>query len=352
MKKTTAPEALLQRLRSAQRLLVTSHANPDGDAVGASVGLARMLGRLGKGALIWHRDPVPTLYHPLPGTERIHTGTEPPAGYPDRFDVAVVLECPTLDRCGLEERIASLPLINIDHHLGNQIYGAVNWVDATAPAVGEMIYRVARGLGMTIDDDTATALFMALVTDTGGFRFSNASPLAFDSAAALVRDGARPDRVAGWLYDSRPESSVRLQGEMLATLELHHEGRIATALLTPEMFARARATAGDAEGLIDVPRSIAGVDAVALLRQLPGGAVKVSLRSSGEINVEQVARRHGGGGHPNAAGMPAQGEIAAIRKLMVGELAASLDAASSDEETGIRADSFTEETPVTGGEMS
>jgi len=237
-------------------------------------------------------------------------------------------------------------LINIDHHLGNQHYGEVNWVDATAPAVGEMIHRLARGLGLTIDDDTATALFMALVTDTGGFRFANATPEAFDSAAALVRDGARPERVAGWLYDSRPESAVRLQGEMLATLELHHDGRIATALLTRKMFATTGATAGDAEGLIDAPRSIAGVVAVALLRELPGGAVKVSLRSSGEIDVEKLARRHGGGGHPNAAGMPAEGEMAQIRQQIVADLAAVLAAAEPQTEV----DTAAEVTGSTAGE--
>jgi phosphoesterase RecJ-like protein len=324
MTTTPAPEALLRRLRSAQRLLITSHANPDGDAIGTSVGLARILNRLGKGAMIWHRDPVPTLYHPLPGTERIHTGTEPPVGFPDQYDAAVVLECPTLDRCGLEEPISTLPLLNIDHHLGNQHYGEVNWVDPTAPAVGEMIYRVSRGLGLTIDDEIAAALYMALVTDTGGFRFGNTSPAAFESAAALVRDGARPERVAGWLYDSRPESAVRLVGEMLATLELHHDGRIATVALTREMFSRTNATAGDAEGLIDHPRSIAGVAAVALLRELPGGEVKVSLRSSGDIDVEALARRHGGGGHPNAAGMPAHGDLPTIRRQVVEELAGIL----------------------------
>ncbi len=141
--KAAAPETLLARLRAANRVVVTSHVNPDGDAVGSSIGMARILRRMGKSVVIWLHDPPPRLYLPLPGVERIHVGPEPPAHFPDSFDLAVVLECPSLDRCGLEQQIAKLPLLNIDHHLGNQNYGAINWVDTASPAAGEMVFRIA-----------------------------------------------------------------------------------------------------------------------------------------------------------------------------------------------------------------
>ncbi|MGH9360389.1 MAG: DHH family phosphoesterase, partial [Thermoanaerobaculia bacterium] len=157
---TRAPEDLIRRIRQGNRFLLTSHVNPDGDAIASELALARLLRGLGKGAVVWNRDVCPTLYLPLPGSERIHCGEEPPAGFPEKFDAVVVLECPSLDRTGLAEHLAALPVLNIDHHLGNQHYGAVNWVDSAAPAVGEMIYRLAQGLKAALDPETATALYL------------------------------------------------------------------------------------------------------------------------------------------------------------------------------------------------
>jgi phosphoesterase RecJ-like protein len=317
-----SPEDILSRLRQAGRVLVTSHANPDGDAIGSQLGLARLLRRMGKGVTVWDLDPVPAIYRSLPAADRIHCGEEPPRGFPDDFDTMVVLECPSLDRTGLEGQLdRSMPILNIDHHLGNQHYGAVNWVDVSAPAVAEMVLRLASDLKLEIDADTASCLYLALVSDTGGFRHSNSTPRAFDAASLLVGRGASPERTSEWLYDSRPEASLRLLGEMLTTLELSGGGRVATALLTPEMYARSGATQSDSEGLIDFPRSIAGVSAVALLRVLDGERVKVSLRSRGDgVDVERLARRRGGGGHRAAAGFEASGELAALRREVAAEL--------------------------------
>jgi phosphoesterase RecJ-like protein len=324
MTTTKAPEALLKRLRDDNRLLITSHATPDGDAIGSEIGLARILRSLGKGAVIWNRDEAPTLYRELPGVTRIHTGEEPPAGFPDGFDAVVVLECPSLDRTGLEEHLSQLPLLNVDHHMGNEHYAEINWVDPAAPAVGEMIFRLAQGLMVDLDAQSATALFLTLVSDTGGFRFPNATPEAFAAGAALVREGARPAQVAEWLYESRPISSIRLLGEMLQSLELHADGAIATAVLSREMFERSGADTSDTEGLVDVPRSIAGVRTVALLRQIGDDRFKISLRSKGEADVEKIARAAGGGGHKNAAGFVAEGTLAEVRARLVSHLTEAL----------------------------
>ncbi len=296
------PERLIDRLRGGHRFLLTSHANPDGDAIGSTVAAARLLRQLGKAATVWLKDPVPRIYRALPGSELIHVGEGPPADFPRGFDQTIVMECPSTDRTGLAQLLTDLPLINIDHHLGNEQYGAVNWVDAAAPAVGEMVFRLARAMELTIDSEVANALYLTLVTDTGGFRFSNTTAATFDAAAELVREGASPETISKWLYESQPESVLRLVGEMLRTLEIHAGGRVATAWLTHEMFERTGAGAGDSEGLIDYPRSISGVEAVAVFRQLQDSSFKVSLRSRGRVDVEKIARRLGGGGHRNAAG--------------------------------------------------
>ncbi len=344
-----APESLLDMLRKGHRFLLTSHINPDGDAIGSSLGMARLLHQLGKSATVWSRDPVPQVYSPLPGSERIHTGTEPPKGFPDLFDAAIIMECPTLDRTGLEEHLPSLPMINIDHHLGNALYGRVNWVDSSAPAAGEMVFRIAKALNLTLDEATANTLYLTLVTDTGGFRFSNATAQAFEAAAELVSSGAQPQTVSQWLHESKSEAAVRLLGEMLQTLKLHgekgEESRpVATALLTRDMIERTGAAPGDSEGLIGHPRSIAGVEAVALLREIEGGW-KASLRSKGKVSVEAVARSHGGGGHHNAAGFsvvsedgkPVDGK--ALRAKIASTLLAGLaEKAQQDESKGSEED--------------
>jgi phosphoesterase RecJ-like protein len=316
------PEDLLSRLRQSGRLLVTSHASPDGDAIGSQLGIARLLRRMGKGVTVWDRDAIPTIYRALPAADRVHVGEEPPRGFPQDFDTLVVLECPSLDRSGLEDQLhGTMPILNIDHHLGNQHYGAVNWVDVSAPAVGEMVMRLANDLKVEIDAEIAACLYLALVADTGGFRHSNTTPRAFEAAAHLVGRGASPERTSQWLFESRPAATLRLLAEMLATLELDASGRVASAVLTPEMYARAGASHSDAEGLVDYPRSIAGVAAVALLRALGEGKVKVSLRGRGDgVDVERIARRRGGGGHRAAAGFEAIADLAALRQEIVAEL--------------------------------
>ncbi len=323
------PKALIERLRSGSRYLLTSHINPDGDAVGSALGLARVLHSLGKGAVVWLHDPVPAIYGPLPGRERIHTGSEPPQGFPESFDAAVTLECPRFDRCGLEDQLKALPIINIDHHLGNEQYGAVNWVDSAAPSLGEMIYRLGKAMLVEIDQTTAAILLMTLVTDTGGFRFANSTARAFDAAARLVEEGAQPELVSQWIYDNQPEARVRLLAEMLATLELHANGRVASVVLTPEMFERAGANASHAEDLIDVPRSISGVEALALLKEKGDGTIRVSLRSRGDIDVEAIARAHNGGGHHNAAGFTGESSLDDLRGELVSALTDLVEASGS-----------------------
>ncbi|MEO8277724.1 MAG: bifunctional oligoribonuclease/PAP phosphatase NrnA [Thermoanaerobaculia bacterium] len=319
------PETVLSRVASDRRFLITSHANPDGDAIGSELALARILRAAGMQAAIWNASPTPAVYRALPGSAEIHVGETPPLGFPGAFDCVVVLECPTLDRSGLAEPLAALPQVNIDHHLGNPDYGVAHWVDTSAAAVAVMVAELARALRFSIDATAADCLLLGLVSDTGGFRFSNASPAAFEAAAALVRDGARPEQVSQWLNESQPESAIRLLAELLATLTLHFHGRIASVHLDAAMFERAKADAGDSEGLVDAPRSIAGVEAVVLLRQVGGRQWKISLRSRGGVDVQSIAKRHGGGGHRNAAGCKAEGELTDLKAQFVRELEAAME---------------------------
>ena len=324
----TVPEEFVDVLGGGRSFLLSSHAHPDGDAIGSEVALARILRATGRSATIWNLDPAPSTYDGVIRDQLIHVGPTPPPGFPDAFDFAVALECPQLDRTGLEEALRRLEVLNMDHHLGNCRYGVANWVDTEAPAVAEMVLRLARALEVPVDPATANALYLGLSTDTGSFRFANATPRAFEAAAELVRRGARPEQIAGWLYESRPPGAVRLLGEVLGTLRLHSDERVASVRLELRMFERAGAAPSDSEGLIDYPRSIRGVEAVALFRERPEGDVKVSLRSRGGIDVGAIAGRRGGGGHRNAAGCLI--DTATDETAVIAELAAAVEANGND----------------------
>lgn len=328
------PIELVRRLTSARRLLVTSHQNPDGDAIGSELAVARGLAALGKQVVVWNRDPVPRLYTPLAGSDRIHVGTAPPADIAD-FDGLLFLECPTPDRSGLDgvDSVDSLPWFNVDHHLGNSDYGVVNWVDTQAAAVGEMVFLLLQELQAPIDSDTANALFLALVSDTGGFRYSNSRPRAFRAAAEMVTAGASPEAVATILHERQSEAALRLLAEVLQSLELHAGGRLATVALTDQMLERAGASRQDSEGLIEHPRSIEGVSAVALFRQERDNRFKVSLRSRGMIDVQAVAKSYDGGGHRNASGCLIEGSLNEVRSRVVADLERAL--ASAPESTDL-----------------
>ncbi len=323
------PEELVEGLRRARRLLVTSHANPDGDAIGSELGVLHSLGSAGHEVTVWNADPVPAPLSDLPGTDRIHTGIEPPDGL-SSYDAALVLECPTLERTGLPtEILRTLPLLNLDHHLGNANYGSANWVDPDAPAVAELTIRVLDALSIEIPQPAALCFYCAIASDTGGFRFSNAGPRAFKAASRLVTLGASPERVSRWLFESRPRATLELLGPLLSTLEVLADDRLAVVHLTRDAMATAGATDADTEGLVDYPRSIAGIEVVAFLREIESTRTKVSMRSrDGIVDVEKIARAHGGGGHRNAAGCSLGQSIADARAQITRELLAALEKSS------------------------
>jgi len=316
---TTNPGDAVAELARARRVLVTSHRNPDGDAIGSELAVAELATDLGVRADIVNRDPAPAGIAEIPGADAVQVLDALPAAFPEAYDLVVTMECPGLDRAGFEG-LDRLPILNIDHHRANERYGKLNYLDEASPAVGEMVWLMYRVSGCEPSPRAATAMFVALSTDTGDFRYSNATPRAFSAAAGMVAAGARPEEVAGWVHERKSAASVRLLGEVLRTLEITCGGRLAVISADREAFRRAQATPSDTEGIVDVPRTIAGVRAVAFLKQWDPGVVRVSLRSKGRVDVRSVAVELGGGGHTNAAGCTVPGELPAVRGTLVARL--------------------------------
>ena len=319
MNRTHTTAEVLDRLQRCSRVLITGHRNPDGDCLGSAIGFAELLEKLGIQSLIVFRDPAPLGLRELPGAEAVTVAESLPPDFPAAYDLVATMECPGLDRTGFDD-LHRVPILNVDHHKANERFGELNFLDEDSPAAGEMIWRLFEEAPVQPSPDAATALFAALSTDTGDFRYSNATGNAFRAAAEMVEWGADPTLVSELVHERRSLGSVRLLAEALSTLELHSENRVALIEVGPEAFARAGAQGEDTDQIVNLPRSIAGVDIVAFLKQTDSGAVRVSLRSRGTIDVRSVAVSFGGGGHTNAAGCSIDGTLETARKTLLPQL--------------------------------
>lgn len=317
------PAEAVRRLKEAYRVLITCHRNPDGDALGSELALAEMASRMGVKSVIVNRDRTPANLSNLPGCDQISVADELPGDFPSAFDLVITVECPGLDRTGFDG-LTQVPILNIDHHPANPAYGVVNFLDESSPAVGEMVWLMYAEAGLLPTKDAATNLFVALSTDTGDFRYSNATSRAFRAAAQMVEAGARPAQVANWVHNHRSLASVRLLGEALQSMKLFCGGKLAVITADRAAFERAGAGPEDTEEIVNIPRSIAGVEAVAYFKQWEDGVVRVSLRSRGDVDVRAVAEAFGGGGHVNAAGCAVEGRLETVEQDVAAAVARAL----------------------------
>jgi phosphoesterase RecJ-like protein len=325
-RRTGSPTAVAERLRSARRVLITTHASPDGDAVGSELAMAELVEALRREAVIANKDRHPAPLRFLPGIDRIRVGAQPPHEPIGSFDLGVVLDCPDLDRTGIDG-LAALPLVNIDHHLGNALFGDINLVDEGSPAVGELVLEVVAAAGVGLSPAMATNLHVALVTDTGDFRYANATPRAFRAAARLIEAGADPQRIAQQLWEHVPARVVRLTAVVLATLEIEVNGTVAVIHCDRAMLELAGARPEDTEDLVNHARAVEGVEVAVFLKAFAEDAVRVSLRSRGRVDVEQVAAGFGGGGHREASGCTLAMPLVQAREAVIAALAGALEEA-------------------------
>jgi phosphoesterase RecJ-like protein len=304
---------VLECIAARKRFLLTSHARPDGDAVGSALACAQILRSLGKDADVVLSDGVPYIYRPLPYADQVVQGNLVNGHY----EAAIILECDSLARTRLEG-LESKFVINIDHHYSGKPFGHINWIDPEACATAEMIYRLGRAAGVQITKEIATCLYTAVMTDTGSFRFAGTTARTFALAGELVRCGADPVQCAQNVYFANPTSKMRLLGAALSTL--HREGSLVWMHITRAQIDYCGAFDEDAEGLVNYAISIAGVQVAAFFRELPDKRYRVSLRSKGEVNVAEVAENFGGGGHHNASGCSLDGPLSVATERVLAQV--------------------------------
>ncbi len=307
-------------LRSRQSFILTSHARPDGDAVGSQLALAHALDALGKSVRLIDRDPAPAPYAGFPGVARLEATPRTDA----TADAVVFLECSSRDRpevAGFESQFA----INIDHHAGNELYADVNWFDGTAAACGEMVADIIDALGVSWTREIAEHLYLAVATDTGGFRYGPMSARTFDLVRRIALAGADTAALSRTIFDSYGVGRVRLTGALLNAMELHHGERLALLAFDDALLASCGATPDDTEGLVNIPLGARDIVAVALIKAQGGDKYRVSLRSKGAVDVRTVAAAWGGGGHQNAAGCGLSGPIADVKRALVTALGTAIN---------------------------
>jgi phosphoesterase RecJ-like protein len=310
-------DAILQR----QRFVITSHARPDGDAIGSQLALAYALRALGKSVRMVDSDPAPLQFQPFPGVGDIEIMKE----FSGECDAVLVMECGDLSRTGVSGFEKHF-VINIDHHVGNTLYGAINWFDEGAAACGEMVFDVIEALGVRLTAEMATHVYIAIMTDTGGFHYGHITPHTFEICRRCTEAGARPEAIARTVYDSSTLGRLQLMGAVLHDLELEANGRIGLVHMSLKMLADSGATHEESDGLINLPLTVKEIVAVAFFKEISAEAYRISLRSKGNVDVNRVAGAFGGGGHKNAAGCSLNGRYDDVRKKVLEELCRSLTA--------------------------
>jgi phosphoesterase RecJ-like protein len=312
-------------IEQTKDVLITSHTRPDGDACGCVRAMCDMLTGLGKEVHPVFMSPLPEWYEflfeqkvPILGDDV--TKKQLHDGHYDECDLVIIVDTnsyvqlPGFDEWLKESRIKVLV---IDHHVTSDGLGCVELVDTTAAATGEIVFDLIKYAGWRISADVAEALFVALSTDSGWFRFKNADARIYRSAAELIDCGANPSHIYRKMYQNFSPARMKLMVRMLDSMELHFDGRVATQYIMRSDFEETGASGRDTENLIDECQRIASVEVAALFVELKDGGFRCSLRSKGDVNVREIAQKYGGGGHTVAAGVNLEGPLEKVMKTIL-----------------------------------
>lgn len=299
---------IIPLLREKESFLFFFHVNPDGDSIGSSLALALALRRLRKKVTLVRVGELPETYRFLPGADLIVPYEEVEGEY----DVALFMDCGDLDRVGAAKAVVDKAKVkvNIDHHVTNTYYGDYNYIDPMVSSVGEQVYQMLHAAEIPLDKDIATNIYVAISTDTGGFRYENTHVDTHMVAAALLMEGVEPGEISNQVYETRSLASLRLLATALATLQVDGGGgTVGWMTLTRQALAGSGATEDDTEGLVNYARGVRGVEVGLLFREVEGGQVRVNFRSKSRVDVSRIAAQFGGGGHPRAAGATITGSL-------------------------------------------
>jgi len=311
-------DTVIDRLTESQAIFLSTHINPDGDAIGSLIALGLGLQQSGKQIYLYNESPIPAVYRFLPGVQLVQQMLPESSAW----DTAVVIDCGTLERIGLAtDFVRGLPqIINIDHHVTNTNFGQYRLVDSTACSSAEMVYRLLKKMAVTIDTAMATSIYTGILTDTGSFRFANTNSAAYTICSEMVQAGVDPYTVAQHVYGTYSLGRIKLLNMALDSIEISANGKLSLMTLTRDMFRETDTNPEDVDGMINYAKRIEDVKVAALIMENENGAVQkryhVSLRSDGSVDVAEIAASFGGGGHFSAAGFGVESSLKALKKTI------------------------------------
>ncbi|MCC6544288.1 MAG: bifunctional oligoribonuclease/PAP phosphatase NrnA [Nitrospirae bacterium] len=310
-------DKIIETFKKKESFMLTTHMNPEGDAIGSTLALALALLSLGKNVTINTLDPVPGILRFLPSSDKVHQVRK----VDRRFDAVIVLDCGDLERVGFlsKDNIPADILINIDHHKTNPCFGTINLVEE-AVASADIVYTIIKKMGIPVTPEIAICIYTAIMTETGSFRYTNTTDHTLRVAGEMIGYGANPAEIADKVYNRNSIGRLSLLGLVLSTLKLSEDGKIAWITVTEEMFKETGTSKEDTEDLINYPRSVEGVEVAILFRQSKD-EWKLSFRSNGKVDVALVSLEFGGGGHSMAAGCLLKGSFDEVKKKVVGKVA-------------------------------
>lgn len=312
-------DQIINQLLSSNHVLLASHTDPDGDAVGSLIAMGLALNAAGKKITLYNESSIPAIYRFLPSVERIirHISTT------NLFDMAVILDCGNLQRIGTAASMVNeIPvIINIDHHVSNNRFGDFQLLDTTACSTTEIIYRLIKNMAITINKAIAISIYTGILTDTGSFRFSNTNRAAFAICEEMIEKGVNPSEVAQHVYGRYSLGRIKLLNLALNSIEIFHNGKLSIMTITQDMLDETGTQPEDVDGLIHYARRIEDVKLTALIQEKKNGKhnskgprrFHVSLRSDGTIDVAAIATSFGGGGHTGAAGFGVEATLSDIK---------------------------------------
>ena len=312
-------DKIIKHLQQCDNILIATHVNPDGDAIGSSLAMGLALEVLGKRVTFYTENPIPAVYRFLPETDRMVDEI----GVKDEFQTAIILDCGDIYRVGdVASTIQQIPIIiNIDHHITNTKFGTYSLIDTSACATAEIVYRLIKKMKAPINNIIAISIYTGIMTDTGSFRFSNTNRDSFAICEEMVSLGVNPYLVAQHVYGTYSLGRIKLLNRAIDSIEISENGKLSVMTVTKEMFDETNTNPDDVDGLINYAKRIEDVKVAALIfeqnRNNSGDdnqkTYHVSLRSDETVDVGAIATFFGGGGHTNAAGFSIESTLAGIK---------------------------------------
>ena len=309
-------------IKKYKRFLISSHISPEGDALGSELAFYYLLRKLGKQAMIINEDPLPREYSFFPGKENVRIYK--PGLKEIDFDCMVILDCTDLSRIGKVRALnkSNKPIINIDHHISNKRFGAVNWVEPRASSASELVFNLYKEMRVPFDEDSAILLYTGILTDTGSFRYSNTSSTTHKAAAELLRFNINANQVYKNIYENIPFSNILILTKALAHIHIENAGRIAWVEVPAKLLRHKKLSFDLTDQILGFVRAIKDTQVAVLFKEnlCVRNEIRVNLRSTGLADVNKVALAFGGGGHKTASGCTVIGSLTEVRKKVISKI--------------------------------